>query len=76
MTGFLQRHKTAILLASTLLYDVSPVDMIPDVIPMLGWFDDLGVTGVALLLTLWWWRDRRRTQPVAADAPTRAPASP
>lgn len=31
------------------LYGVSPVDAIPDVIPVAGWVDDLVVTGGSLL---------------------------
>lgn len=62
---FLRRHKTTILLVSTLLYDASPIDVIPDAIPLVGWFDDLGVTGAALVLAAWWWR-RRRQAPAAA----------
>ncbi|MCX8533831.1 YkvA family protein [Chryseobacterium luquanense] len=31
------------------LYGISPVDAIPDVIPIAGWVDDLGVTGGAIL---------------------------
>ena len=27
------------------LYILSPIDVIPDVIPIFGWFDDLGVAG-------------------------------
>jgi uncharacterized membrane protein YkvA (DUF1232 family) len=32
-----------------ILYGVSPIDAIPDVIPVAGWIDDLVVTGGALL---------------------------
>ena len=31
------------------LYGISPVDVIPDVIPVAGWTDDLVITGGALL---------------------------
>lgn len=30
-------------------YDLSPIDAVPDGIPVLGWLDDLGVTAVAVL---------------------------
>ena len=32
-----------------ILYGVSPVDLVPDVIPVAGWFDDLVITGGSLL---------------------------
>ena len=32
-----------------LLYLVSPVDLVPDFIPLLGWLDDLGVLGAAVM---------------------------
>ena len=31
------------------IYGVSPVDVVPDVIPVAGWIDDLVVTGGSLL---------------------------
>lgn len=31
------------------LYGVSPIDVVPDVIPVAGWTDDLVITGGALL---------------------------
>ena len=34
-----------------LLYGISPVDLIPDVVPILGWCDDLSL----LLLLIWGW---------------------
>ena len=30
------------------LYVISPVDLIPDVLPVIGWLDDVGVLGLAL----------------------------
>jgi uncharacterized membrane protein YkvA (DUF1232 family) len=34
-----------------LLYGISPLDFIPDVVPLLGWCDDLSL----LLLLIWGW---------------------
>ncbi|MNH03649.1 hypothetical protein D3C79_629180 [compost metagenome] len=34
-----------------LIYGISPVDLIPDVVPLFGWFDDISL----LLLLLWGW---------------------
>lgn len=38
--------KAGVVLAA--LYVVVPADMIPDIAPVLGWLDDLGMTAVAL----------------------------
>lgn len=32
----------------SVLYVLSPVDLIPDVLPVIGWLDDVGVLGLAL----------------------------
>lgn len=31
-----------------LLYVISPIDLLPDVIPVLGWCDDIGVIGIVI----------------------------
>jgi len=36
-----------------LVYVVCPVDAIPDVIPIVGWLDDIGVMSLAVA---WMWR--------------------
>ena len=37
------RWKRVIIALLAFLYIVSPLDLIPDVIPVIGWLDDLGV---------------------------------
>lgn len=32
-----------------LAYDVSPIDAVPDAIPVLGWLDDVGITAFAAM---------------------------
>lgn len=41
---------TIIAILSALIYFVSPVDLIPDVIPVVGYVDDTAVIGFALLM--------------------------
>lgn len=38
------------LLLGAALYVVMPLDLIPDVVPILGWLDDVGVVGAAVML--------------------------
>lgn len=33
----------------TVAYDLSPIDAVPDTIPVLGWLDDVGMTIMAVL---------------------------
>ena len=37
-----------VLVAGALLYIITPLDLIPDVVPVVGWLDDLGIAGFAL----------------------------
>lgn len=42
-----------------LLYGASPIDIIPDVIPLLGWSDDVMVFIIAGTLIFKWWRKKK-----------------
>ena len=35
--------RNILILGASLLYTISPLDAIPDVIPVIGWLDDMGV---------------------------------
>jgi uncharacterized membrane protein YkvA (DUF1232 family) len=51
---------------AALVYVVSPVDLIPDAIPIVGWLDDVGVMSLAVA---WMWRIvGRYREPRPADA--------
>lgn len=61
--------KAGVVLAA--LYVVVPTDMIPDIAPVLGWLDDLGMTAVALTFLA---RQAARYEDKALDQP--APQKP
>jgi uncharacterized membrane protein YkvA (DUF1232 family) len=52
---------------AALVYVVSPVDLIPDAIPIVGWLDDVGVMSLAVA---WMWRivGRYRDAPPPLEA--------
>ncbi len=52
------RFKQILLILGALLYVVSPVDLAPDLIPAVGWLDDLIVLGL-----LFWFLSRVRVDP-------------
>lgn len=60
------RNKIIALLA--LLYVISPIDLLPDVIAIIGWLDDLGVIAAA---AGWIATHRAPTLPEAEEAPAR-----
>ena len=48
LTGQGTSNKEKVLIAGALLYLMTPVDAIPDLVPVVGWLDDLGVAGLVL----------------------------
>ncbi len=54
-----------------LLYDIMPFDFVWDAVPVFGLADDLGVTGLAALTLLTWYRRHKREQAqlLQSDAP-------
>jgi uncharacterized membrane protein YkvA (DUF1232 family) len=49
-------------LFAALLYGASPIDLIPDLIPLIGWVDDAVIVPVLLLLALVQWRRAKRSK--------------
>jgi uncharacterized membrane protein YkvA (DUF1232 family) len=45
-------------------YAVMPIDVIPDVIPIFGWLDDVGVVGAVIAFI---WRDVRKHAALASQ---------
>jgi uncharacterized membrane protein YkvA (DUF1232 family) len=45
---FLISKSNLAIIIGAILYVVSPIDAIPDVIPVLGWIDDMSILGFAL----------------------------
>jgi uncharacterized membrane protein YkvA (DUF1232 family) len=49
-----------LLFILTIIYVVSPVDFIPDVMPIIGWMDDAGVFLAQLLSFIFYLKEKRR----------------
>jgi uncharacterized membrane protein YkvA (DUF1232 family) len=48
LTGSGTSRKEKVLIAGALLYLMTPLDAVPDLVPLVGWLDDLGVAGLVL----------------------------
>ncbi len=61
-----------LLVLAAVIYVISPADAIPDVIPFIGWLDDIGVMSVAVA---WMWKvvGRYREAAQVAGAVAAAP---
>ena len=46
--GDVLNARNLIVLGAALLYFISPIDCIPDVLPIVGWMDDIGVLALAM----------------------------
>jgi uncharacterized membrane protein YkvA (DUF1232 family) len=51
-----------LVLLAALAYVISPIDLAPDFIPVLGWADDIGVIALAIYLFRAWRRAWDRQQ--------------
>ena len=57
-----------LLVVMALVYVVSPVDAIPDVLPIIGWLDDIGVMSLAIA---WMWKVVGRYRDASPALPAR-----
>jgi uncharacterized membrane protein YkvA (DUF1232 family) len=55
------------------IYFISPADAIPDILPILGWLDDLGVLSAAAFFVV---REVQRYQPEPVDSAWPRPVVP
>ncbi len=47
-SGSMLNARNAVIIGAALLYLLSPFDFIPDLVPVVGWMDDLSVLALAL----------------------------
>jgi uncharacterized membrane protein YkvA (DUF1232 family) len=66
-----------VLAALALVYAIFPLDLVPDVVPVLGWLDDAGIVALGLyLLTRAWNQYRAAAAEAASPAPAEGAAVP
>ena len=45
----LNKFFAIIFIIIALIYDINPVDFIPDIAPFIGWFDDIVITLISII---------------------------
>jgi uncharacterized membrane protein YkvA (DUF1232 family) len=60
--------KALIALVSALLYGASPIDLLPDILPLIGLVDDALIVPLFLILAVAQFRKVQKKQPVPAQA--------
>lgn len=50
----------AVLFVLTVLYCLSPIDLIPDVMPVIGWLDDAGVALADIIAFIYYLHQKRK----------------
>lgn len=46
----------------SIAYIIMPYDLLPDIIPVIGWTDDTGMLGFGIYCFMRWWKARKRVQ--------------
>lgn len=64
------KTKAILVMLSGLLYGASPIDLIPDIIPLLGWSDDVAVLLTAGVIALRLLRRRHQAMKASTKAGT------
>ena len=49
-----------VLFAMTVIYCISPLDFVPDILPIIGWLDDLGIVLTNIIAFLFYLHRRRQ----------------
>ncbi len=58
--NFWKKVFAIIFIIFSLIYGISPVDAVPDVIPIFGWFDDLFLNLLAIIFAYFQWRKKHQ----------------
>lgn len=66
------RWRPILAILGALLYGASPVDLIPELVPLFGVLDDAVVVPTLLLLGLVWLMRNKRRRRAAIEVPARA----